>query len=67
MLFLLKVLFFISRMTIASEDLVIVQPDGCVCGVRRLVAHGSESGDESPHSTFGWLNDDQGQLNNVIN
>ena len=25
--------------------------------------HGSESGDKSPHSTFGGLNDDQGQAN----
>jgi len=25
-----------------------------------LSPHGSESGDKSPHSTFGGLNDDQG-------
>ena len=42
--------------------MVILSPMGEFVECGDLSPHGSESGDKSPHSTFGGLNDDQGQL-----
>ena len=42
----------------AMVALVIVQPKGEFAECSDSSPHGSESGDGSPHSTFGGLNDD---------